>query len=648
MFAFALTVGACRVAPPPVKPAASATSRAIDTRPAFGPTDVDRVLREAWANNGVAPSARCDDAQYLRRAYVDIVGTIPPPEEVTAFLADTSPDKRSRLIDRLLLSPAYADHWAAYWDDVLIGWQTRDETVDRVSFHAWLRDAFAKGMPYNELVARLVSASGRNSNGGPRYGAPAAVASTMATTAMRPPEDEAGNSGTVPVNGAVNWYLKYKDAPQDLAGNASRIFLGVQIQCAQCHDHKTEAWKQDDFRRFASCFARTRLEPIDKGKVVGIRRVDIVDVPHPVVRFTKNPDLAPIALAPPRALDGTDFSRADNTRQALANWITSPNNPWFAKALVNRMWGHFLGRGFVNPIDDLRPSNPATLPELLDHLSNDFAAHDYDLKRLIRTIAATEAYQLSSSRAGLPAASGGTTIGPPAASTNAEPGATNKLWSRFRMTPLGPNELLGAIMTATDVEATLRRSGRANIDQIKFVLFLQYSFLFDVDEEFDETDFEGTVTQALTLLNGALVVGATSSLPVTVLGRLLARPGTDSQKIEALYLRTLSRPPTAEEVDYWTHYVNEPHSDASAPPSPTVPAAEQPDAAASARPTVARRGLDGKKPGKKGFLKGMGGPPEALVRMEERAQELHLDSRHRAYEDLFWALINSSEFVFNH
>ena len=285
-----------------------------------------------------------------------MAGTIPPPEVVRRFLAD-GPDvgtgKRSRAIDELLASPRWADHWTAYWDDVWMGKGARRPDVDAGAFRGWLHDALARNEPWNQVVTQLLTATGRNSAGG----------------AKRDAETNDGKGGEVAgVNGAVNWTLRYQEAPQDMAGAASRTLLGVQIQCAQCHDHKTEKWTQKDFQSFAAAFLRTRLEPVDDADaMVGgkgmVRRVDLTDLDRPAPRFArKMADVDAIAKARPAAIDGTDLGGGEGVRVALARWVTAPDNPWFARAFVNRMWGHFLGRGFVDPVDDLRPSNQVGRP----------------------------------------------------------------------------------------------------------------------------------------------------------------------------------------------------------------------------------------------------------------------------------------------
>ena len=621
------TLGACHEASPPATSLdaapSAATPAAAPVVVAFGPAAIDTALRAEWAKENVTPAARVDDARFVRRVFLDVVGTIPPPETVTAFVADTAPDKRARMVDQLLASPAYAAYWAPVWEDTLVGWQTKDQEVDRGALRTWLEAEFAANAPWDQLVRGLLTAEGRNSLGGKREGVAPEPALTVPATRGGAPgasasasEDAPPPSDGTPVNGAVNWIIKYREAPENLAGNASRLFLGVQIQCAQCHDHKTEKWKQDDFRKFAACFMRTRSEAVDKGKTMGRKRVDVVDIGRPLPRYAKRAELGPLAQAQPTALDGTDMGTSANTRKALAAWLTAKENPWFAKEAVNRVWGHFLGRGFVDPVDDLRPSNPPVMPQLFDQVSADFVAHNFDLKSLIRTITATEAYQLA----------------PSAAAPNAGQ-APADTWAHFHMTPLGPNELLRSLLDATGVEAALAKNGKANLERIRLQLYQRYSFLFDVDESSDQIDFEGTIAQALTLLNGAEVGGGVSAIPGGALDAILKQPGSDADRIVALYKRTIARAPTQAELTYWTDYVSHPHAvEPGAPPPPP-------------RPLPGPSGK-GKKNGKPG--KGLPPGPDAFKRLEMREENMRPDPRREAFEDAFWALLNSSEFTFNH
>ena len=445
------------------------------------------------------------------------------------------------------------------------------------------------------MVADLVSATGQNSIGGARVRLPQAMAMTIPLGTSVPQKGEDDAADLDKINGAVNWTLRFEQAPQDLAGNASRVFLGVQIQCAQCHDHKTEKWKQEDFRRFASAFLHLKVDPIDRGKPMGnTKRVEVSDLGKVAPRFTKNADVAPIAAAKATALDGTDLDKGEGTRKALATWMTARDNPWFAKAFVNRMWGHFLGRGFYDPVDDMRAINTPAMPELLDRIAADFVAHDFDIAHLIRTICATEAYQL-------------------AASASAKSDPENRLWTRFHLVPLGPEELMNALLRATDLESAAQKAGIQDLDQLRTQLVRQYAFLFDVDETDDVPDYSGTVTQALSLLNGQLVGQGTRSIPGSALDDVLAKPGDDAAKVDALVLRVLSRKPTDAERSKWVEYVQI----AMKTPRPTIP--------------PPRRGGPGAGP--LGRL-GNKGPPT--------------DPRRAAYEDVMWALLNSSEFVFNH
>ena len=573
---------------------------------ALTPDAVDHMIRAEWQKQKVVPAPPVDDARFLRRVYLDIAGTIPSPGVITSFLADKSPDKREKAVEALVDSPRYADHWTDYWDNVLMGRSARSQVLDRVAFRAWLHTQFEQNTPWNTFVYSLVSATGQNSTGGTYAKAYGAKSDAEPVS----PEEAAK------VNGAVNWTLKYAGNPQDLSGSASKIFLGVQIQCAQCHDHKTEKWKQDDFRRFTACFISARAKPIDIGKMQGrVRRVDLEDLNRPRPLRGKNvKDVKEAQLyvqAQPTALDGTDFGDSPNRRQALATWMTTPANPWLAPTLVNRLWSHFLGRGFVEPIDDFRPTNPTVLPDVLKRLSDDFVVNGYDVKHLIKLICATQVYQLSSAAA-------------------PKPDADNHLWARYRLKALAPEELMDTLVTATNLKPVLEKVAGANLDTLKFQMQRQFEFLFDVDEEFEQKEFEGTIPQALMLLNGNLVNRSVTPIPGTALAEVMAMPVADAKKVEALYLRTVSRRPTPAEAQHWVTFVNAPRDvvqdAATAEPTPRV------------RPIGALK--QNRKMGAGGF--------DPLARFANRLGNSSATPKMQAYEDLFWALLNSSEFTFNH
>jgi hypothetical protein len=572
-------------------------------------TEIDSMLRKEWHKNKIVPAPPVDDAGYLRRIYLDITGTIPPAETVKAFLADRSADKRAKAVETLLNSPGYVNHWTNYWDNVLMGKQTRSPLVDRVAFRQWLGQQFTDNARWNRMVHNLLTASGQNSPGG-NYGRALGMAmSDRRPGAMEMTEETGSGTGSQKINGAVNWTLKYMQTPADLTGAASRIFLGVQIQCAQCHDHKTEKWKQEDFRRLAACFSQARPVPIDTGQVQGIRRVELRDMPG-FGRGGRRPLRGnnEYVGSTPAALDGTDFSSSLNRRQALADWMTAPENPWFAEAIVNRMWGHFLGRGFVDPVDDFRESNPPVMPELMKRLADDFVARDYDLKHLIRTICATRAYQLSSA----PLKKGE---------------KDNLYWARYRLKPMQPEALLDSLITATNLQPIIERVGGGRVEQVKFTIQRQFSFLFDVDEEFEQKEFEGTIPQAFLFLNSNLVNSGSSAIPGTALAEVMAMEGDDAKKVESLYLRALSRKPTPAELKRWVAFVNAPRDVAVNETTPPP----------AGRERIRRVPNPGRRDGGFDPLAGAG-----------RFGIENQNPKQQAFEDLFWALLNSSEFHFNH
>ena len=555
--------------------------------------DVDAAIRAAWQREGVTPAATVDDARFLRRVSIDLVGTVPSVDEVNAFLADGAPDKRAKLVDALLASPRYADHWTNVWDRLLLGAEIRRNVVDRDEFRAWLHERFAKNAPWNTIVLELVTASGQNTH----------------------KNDEGAPDDKAPVNGAVNYVLKFEN-PADLTGTTSRVFLGVQIQCAQCHDHKTEKWKTADFEHLASCFMQTRAVPVDKTKAMGqTKRFDLEDVARPNAKGPgkgKGGMYREYADATPAALDGTDFSATPNRRAALGAWMTAPENPWFAQAFVNRVWARMLGRGFVEPVDDIRPSNPAVMPELWKRVSDDFVVGGYDAKRLLRTIALSEAYQRAAA--------------PPAGEAKLDA----KLWARFRLQPLGPDELVDALVSATGIEAILQRGSPDDVERVKDQIHKQFGHVFDVDEDQQDDDFDGTITQSLLLLNGRITNQGVTAVKGTAVGEALALPGGDDAKIRYLYLRALSREPTAEEITRWTAFVTAPREAVSTSPKP--------DPSSKAAP----------KPGKGGKEKKGKAPKDPLEKLGDKGPKRPGDPRKQAYEDLLWTLLNSSEFLFNH
>lgn len=302
---------------------------------------------------GVPPSPLCDDATFLRRVSLDIAGRLPTPEESSAFLASQAPDKRDQVVESLLRSPEYADYFANKWTAMLKN--RRDDASDITSnfaFYAWVRDGLLANKPYDQMVRELLAAT-----------------------------------GTVIANPPVAWYKRVKEPKQQLE-DVAQLFLGVRMQCAQCHHHPFERWSQDDYYSLAAFFTQVGRKPS------ATRGEDLIFHKRGTAIATNiktGSSMKPAALGDEIPAIAPD----EDPRLKLADWMSSPKNPFFAKALVNRYWKHFFRRGLVEPEDDIRDTNPPTNPELLAALEQYFVSSGFDLKALVRVITQSSAYQLS-------------------------------------------------------------------------------------------------------------------------------------------------------------------------------------------------------------------------------------------------------------
>lgn len=309
------------------------------------------------------PAERCTDHVFLRRAFLDILGVLPTAEEARQFARSDDPNKRIALVDSLLARPEFADHWALKWADLL---RVEEKVLDRKGvevFHGWIRDSIAAGMPLNEFVAELLLARG--------------------STYDNPP---------------TNYFRALRKS--NVRGEAAaRVFLGTRLQCAQCHNHPFDRWTQDDYYAWSAVFARVdyeidkdakRLDRLDKNEFVGEQFVKIKpegEVKNP----TTDETMLPRMLGEASAVDDEQ-----DRLESLAEWLTSPDNRQFARSQVNRIWYHMMGRGLVNPVDDFRVTNPASHPDLLERLTDDFISSGFDVRHLIRLIANSDSYQLQS------------------------------------------------------------------------------------------------------------------------------------------------------------------------------------------------------------------------------------------------------------
>ncbi len=324
-------------------------------------TIVDRFTHKQWKELGIVPSDLCSDEQFIRRVALDITGTLPTPEQIKAFLADNSADKRDKLIDRLLESPEYAYFFANRWADVLR--VRRGNQAARAfgtfAFHNWIRESIAADKPYDEFVREILVSTG----------------------------DETKNPPVV-------WYKDIK-TPEQFVDDAAQVFLGVRMACAQCHHHPYEKWSQDDYWGIAAFYGRLGRKVAPQPGVVvqgqNQRQVIYTKTTGNVTnkRTNKAADIRPLDGATVKVSPGED------PRQRLVDWMVSADNPFFARAVANRYWAHFFGRGLVDPLDDMRVTNPPSNPELLDALAKDLLDSKFSLKRLIKTIVKSRTYQLS-------------------------------------------------------------------------------------------------------------------------------------------------------------------------------------------------------------------------------------------------------------
>lgn len=463
----------------------------IDTRAMA--SRIDHLLEARWKAESMAPAALATDGEFIRRAYLDLTGVIPPVAEVRKFLGDASPDKKAELIDRLLESPAHATHLATLWRNLMLpaGLEAGDVS-SVVGVQNWLRSRFAENMRYDRVVSELLVATG-GSDVGPAL-----------------------------------FYTAFELKPEELAANTARVFLGVQIQCAQCHDHPFEHWKQKDFWGYAAFFARLDRNERQRG---GMMSVALIDKSQGEVTL---PDSGEVV--PPKYPEGAfaDPDEGGYRRQQLSIWMASRDNPFLARALVNRVWSHMFGRGIVDPVDDLGPRNRPSHPELLDELTDHFIATGFDVRNLYRTLANTRAYQLSSEwLSGDP---------PPP-----------ELFARMMVKSLAAEQLYDSL-----TQATLRNTARGAIGGAANGLFdpQRREFLSRMQNSSrSAAEYDAGLPQALMLMNGQLMVDATDKDRSGMIASLAAPWFTEEQRLETLFLAAYARMPTSQEKEYFGAYI---------------------------------------------------------------------------------------------
>lgn len=504
---------------------------------------INDQIRQGWTDNEVKPSDVADDAEWIRRVYLDVVGHVPSGKDVEDFMRDKDPAKRSKLVDTLLADSGYVRNFTTYWTNTLIGRVTPDKT-NRGGLEKFLRESLAKNRPWNDIVYDLIAAEGRfDENGATNY--------LLAQLQLNPNSEE---------------YVV------EATAKTARIFLGLQVQCTQCHNHPFNDWKQNQFWEFNSFFRQMIREDHEKynpqtGQMDDdyselLRR----DFQGPVYYETR----AGLVLVAYPKYFGTEVEPSGdiNRRQEFAKAITKDDpNKMVAKAMVNRMWGHYFAYGFTRPIDDMGPHNPASHPELMDRLTDEFIKSGYDLKQLSRWICNSEAYNLTSR------------FNPKNELDNPANGEV-PLFSHMYVKPMQVEQLYESLLVATAAEqGGDAESARGNRER----WVEQFMRIFGSEDE-EPAMFSGTIPQALLMMNGPLVQTAISGEKGSYLTRVMNDPSyrKEPDRIRALYLAALGRIPTSSEM--------------------------------------------------KGMTAMMSKYPDRIS----------------AYQDLYWALLNSNEFIVNH
>jgi len=461
-------------------------------------------IEQTWKDNEVTPSKEATDGEWLRRVYLDVVGHIPPVDVVEEFLKDSRAVKRSELIENLLSDTDYARNWCTIWTNLSIGRQT-PRLVSRTAMQSFYRDAFGKNRPWKDVVYDLLTAKGHYEE-----------------------------------NGATNFLLAQmgmNDEAVQATAKSTRLFMGIQVQCTQCHDHPFNDWDQAQFWQFNSFFRQTRRVDHRRYDPETGRRIDDYSELVPVrfegpVYFEKRNGVMEVAF-PQFFGEKTDPGAETDRRLELGKHAVSGEKPLIAQAMVNRMWGHFFGYGFTKPVDDLGPHNPATHPELLDRLSRGFVTSGYDMKQLIRWICNCDAYHLSSQ------IEKSNAVDDPA-------GGETALFSHLYVKSMEAEQLYDSLIIATNAQ-TAGRADWKDAEKQRLRWMRQFIIAFGTDENDEATTFNGSIPQALMIMNGDLVATAISGEPGTILAEVLKSKSSDSQKVEKLYLTTLGRSPSREE-----------------------------------------------------------------------------------------------------
>ena len=462
---------------------------------------IDGYLNHDWQRDQVTPAPLADDAEFLRRASLDVAGKIPPVADARRFFKGQGSDKRQKMIEELLAGPGYVNNMTHVWRQLLL--PETDANFDirylQPGFEVWLRQQFDQNVAYDKIVRQLVTMPfGNNRDAMQAY-------------------QEAQNGSASP----MAFYMAKEGKPENLAATTARLFLGARLECAQCHDHPFARWKREQFWGLAAFFA-------------GLQRPQGQGFFAPITELSDRREMSipgTDRVVQANFLDGTEprWKYKVGSRVTLADWMTSRDNPYFARAAVNRMWAHFFGTGIVDPVDDFNDKNEPSHPEILNDLAREFAAHDFDLKFLVRAITYTKAYQLSS------AASDASQDDP-------------RHFARMAVKGLTPEQLFDSLIQATGYNDRMPVNQRLYDVQSPRAVFLSKFAAQD-----KRTEYQTSIPQALALMNSSVMADVTSGQRSETLGAIAEAPFLDTAgKVEALFLAALSRKPRPEEACAWS------------------------------------------------------------------------------------------------
>ncbi|HEY1860086.1 MAG TPA: DUF1549 domain-containing protein [Gemmataceae bacterium] len=499
--------------PPPAPRSSILTNEAWAKAPLTPakPEEIDQLVTKELEATKISPAPVTSDEQFLRRVTLDLTGQLPQPADVEEFVADKDPKKREKMIDKLLDSDEYAQHWARYWREVIESRLSdfRDRVLAR-AFEAWIAEELKNNKSWDRITREMIAAEGEC-----KY-------------------DDNGKNGNV-------FFLAShhgNDAANERAAETSRISLGIQIQCAQCHDHPSDQWKRVQFHELAAYFARLRERPMrDMNRIVG---TELTSLPRAEHEMPSKEDPKKSFTTYPRFLDGKAPSKDlgdKERRKALADSITDKGNYWFAGAFANRVWGELMGQSFYQPVDDMGPQKEAVFADVLVRLASSFRATDYDIKRFFRTVCNSQTYQRQirlgeSSEQHLHFA---------AAYPKRLP--ADALWESLA-------NVLGHLSNGpapAGPYAGLRR-GPQGLEGL-------FKAEFDFDPSLKADEIEGSISQALLLMNNPALNQRMQARGTTLLGRLLSSYKEDDEALRMVYLKTLARKPTDKERDKCRDYI---------------------------------------------------------------------------------------------